>query len=161
MLLLFQASVLQLLQDWSFNLVWISDGLFAGCIDFMTICHRHDLHTYKRESISLLLLCFHNGHEVTSIHASLPAPAPLPAPASLSAPVIWYNLTSQYGSCSDLVLLSVPYLHQVEEKFQQISLFIEGKPYQRHVVRHFYAVENSLGSAEDDQVGGLAYDTPL
>ena len=40
----------------------------------------------------------------------------------------------------------------MEEKFDQIRLLLENKPYSRHVVQQYYAVENNLDSSQDEEV---------
>ena len=40
----------------------------------------------------------------------------------------------------------------MEQKFDRIRQHIMGKPYERHIVPVFFAVENSLMEGEDEQV---------
>ena len=40
----------------------------------------------------------------------------------------------------------------MEEKFDQIRLLLENKPYSRHIVPQYYAVENNLESSQDEEV---------
>ena len=50
------------------------------------------------------------------------------------------------------------YSFKIEEVFEKIKKGITGKPYNRHVMRPYYAIENSLG-ADDPEVGSLSLDT--
>lgn len=43
-------------------------------------------------------------------------------------------------------------LFQVEKKFGQLHQFLVGKPYYKHIVKPFFAVENCLNEGEDIQV---------
>ena len=59
------------------------------------------------------------------------------------------------GDYSHCVIFSSIYASsylQVEEKFDQIHLLLESKPYSRHIVTQYYAIENNLENSQDEEV---------
>ena len=52
------------------------------------------------------------------------------------------------------VLPFVTGMLQIEEKFEELRTFMMDKPYTRHLITPFIAIENDIEEGEDPQVSG-------